>query len=106
MSMSPKRHKFKVGISQGALSTLVLLAVATPPVLVSRPVLAQVGGPREATITSSRDKVLTLSVGSDDGARPGAIYVVRTNGIERARLQITEVRRTESTARLLSIQEE
>jgi hypothetical protein len=104
--MSPKRRKFHAGISQGALSTLILLAAAMPPTLIARPVLAQVGGPREATITSLRDKVLTLSVGSEDGARPGAVYVARSNGTERARLQIIDVRRTESTARLLSIQEE
>ena len=104
MSLSPKRRKLTV--TRGAVSALIVLAATAPPLLIARPVLAQVGAPREATITSSRDKELTLSVGSDDGARPGAIYVVRTEGNERARLQIITVRRTESTARLLSIEEE
>ncbi len=104
MSLSPKRRKFTV--TRGAVSALIVLAATAPPLLIARPVLAQVGAPREATITASRDKELTLSVGSDDGARVGAIYVVRTGGNERARLQIVSVRRTESAARLLSIEEE
>src|SRR5687767_4141206 len=103
MSLSLKRRRFKVSqkVSQNAFSAFVMLAVATPPSLIVRPVVAQVGAPREATVTSSRGKVLTLSVGSEDGARPGAVYVVRSNGIERIRLQITDVRRTESTANVL-----
>lgn len=104
MSFSPQRRKIKV--TKGALSAVILLAASAPPVLIARPVLAQVGAPREAVITASRGKDLTLSVGSDDGARPGAVYEVRGGGRQRARLQITSVRRTESTARVLFIDED
>ncbi len=103
MSLSPKRRKFH--IARGTLPALIVLAAAAPPMLIARPVLAQVGGPREATITASRGKELTLSVGSDDGARPGAVYVARSEGRERARLQIISTRRTQSAARMLSIEE-
>ena len=104
MSLSPNRRKFK--ITPGALSAMIMLAAAAPPVLIAKPVLAQVGAPREAIITSSRGKELTLSIGTDDGARPGAVYVASSEGRERARLQIISTRRTESTARVISIEEE
>src|SRR5438132_13969787 len=97
MSFSPRRRKFKV--SQGALPALIMLATATPAVLIARPVLAQVGGPREAIITSSRGNELTLSSGSVDGPPPGGIYVARAGGRDVARLPIISTLLTLSPAR-------
>lgn len=104
--MSSPLKRRRPNITKSALSALVLLASAPTVVLIAPPVLAQSVSPREAAITSARGKQLTLGIGSDDGARKGAIYVANRDGRERARLQITEVRRTESTALLLSKEED
>ncbi len=94
----------KLRVSTGVVpAAMALLGTAPFTPLLTSSVLAQDAGPREAVITSARRQQITLGIGSDDGAQRGAIYAVMRGGQPQARMQITEVRRTDSTANLLSV---
>lgn len=96
----PSKLRVPTGIVPAAIA---LLGTAPFTPLLTSTVLAQDAGPRDAVITSARRQQITLGIGSDDGAQRGAIYAVMRGGVPQARMQIIEVRRTDSTATLLSV---
>ncbi len=57
--------------------------------------------PREALIIAARDMTLTLSVGSDDGAKIGQTYRL-TRGAASAKIQITGITPSQSTAMMIA----
>lgn len=63
-------------------------------------------GDFEAVIVSARGKEVNLSVGAQDGVLTGAVYAVERDGKVRARLRVTAVRATESSAVLLDADED
>lgn len=91
-----------VTLSAAYVSVPALVHAAEPVTLAAAPAAA----PRQAVVTAARNNSYTLGIGSDDGAQAGVVYGVTANNNTRIRLQITEVRRTESTARLLDKEED
>lgn len=61
--------------------------------------------PRQAILTSVAGTTATLNIGAADGAVVGAVYALPLDGNIRARLQITEVRASDSLATLSVLQE-
>jgi len=95
----------KLRVPKGLVPAAVALLGAAPVTpLLTPPVLAQATSPRDAVITSSRRGEVTLSIGSEFGAQKGAIYGIMRGGQPQARLQITEVRPNDSTARIVSVE--
>ena len=79
-------------------------AVAAPPAATE---LATAPAPvNNAIVVAAKPPQYTLGIGSDDGAQRGAIYGVVVDGATRIRIQITQVGRTDSQARLLDKQED
>lgn len=62
--------------------------------------------PAQATITAVQGQQVTLGIGADDGAQPGAIYGVSRAGKVGARLRVTAVRAADSTATIVGADED
>ena len=82
-----------------------LMAVAPGTLMLALPALAQPAAqpatPDTAYVLAVRGSIITLSAGSNMGARVGAIYqIARDNAV--VRLQLVEVRPTESSARIVA----
>jgi hypothetical protein len=98
---------------QSLARPLVLGAVALSLSVSPRPLWAQespaggeaaggeAGAVAPAVILSARGREVTLSVGSNNGVAPGAIFGVTRDGQVRARMRVREVRPDDSTAVVL-----
>lgn len=87
--------------SQAALASALLL---TTPAAIVAPVLAQDAAkqpPQTALVRAVRGRDVTLAIGKEDGTVIGAVYRF-VHGNTQARAQITAVRDTESSAVVIS----
>ena len=77
------------------------ILVMAPCVLAQQASAQQAAMPDTAYVTAVRGSMITLSAGSDMGARVGAIYQIARDGAV-VRLQLVEVRANESLARVVA----
>ena len=103
MNFSFVRRAAFAGISLSVLSGAASLA---PPAFAQQQeqradAVVSSSSDLNAVIVSARGQEINLSVGSQDGVLPGAVYAVEHDGKVSARLRVTAVRETESRAILL-----
>lgn len=104
-------HAVVVSLSVACAAVPALAQDAAPPAAITAAApdaaVPDAGAATQNTVvTAANPPQYTLGTGSDDGAQRGAIYGVVQDGKTRIRLQITELGRTDSTARLLDKQED
>lgn len=90
-------------------SSLIWAAALSLSLSWGKPLWAQgnaVAPPKEALITAVRGAEITVGIGAQDGAARGAVYGIARDGRVRARVQITQVRPTDSLAIVLNAEDD
>ncbi|MDF2440688.1 MAG: hypothetical protein JWN98_1672 [Abditibacteriota bacterium] len=107
--LTPAEKDSSVRSFSNSRSSLIWVGALSLSFNLGAPLWAQdnaVAPPREALITAVRGAEITVGIGAQEGAVPGAVYGIAREGRIRARVQLTQVRPTDSLATVLNAEDE